>query len=251
MIEIFSYSVLIMLASLIGVVFAWQWIGRVIQHNLSLLVSLSAGVFIVIAYQLGGESVEYSGTLVNGLVWITIGGLATWLLFKLLPSFHHHHDEGLEAHPHSRLDARRIILSDALHNIGDGILLATSFAVSSSLGALTALSIFVHELVQEMSEFFVLKQAGYSIKRAVVLNMAVSSTILVGALSGYFLLESFRAIIGPLLGLTSGAFLVVVFHDLIPHSVRASKQKQLYSKHLIWFLAGIVLMFTINTLVGH
>ena len=246
MIEILLYSVLIMLASLVGVFSVWRRAGRAIERNLNLLVSFSAGVFIVIAYQLGIEVVEHSATLGSGLVWIVIGLLTVWLLFKFLPSSHHHHDEASETHPHSRLDARRIMASDALHNLGDGILLATSFAVSSSLGMLTALSIFVHELVQEISEFFVLRQAGYSTKSALILNFAISATVLLGALGGFFLLESFETLEVPLLGLASGAFLVVVFHDLIPHSVRSSKRENLYWRHLLWFLIGAVLMFAVS-----
>jgi len=235
-----------MLASLVGVFSVWRRAGRAIERNLNLLVSFSAGVFIVIAYQLGIEVVEHSATLGSGLVWIVIGLLAVWLLFKFLPSSHHHHDEASETHPHSRLDARRIMASDALHNLGDGILLATSFAVSSSLGMLTALSIFVHELVQEISEFFVLRQAGYSTKSALILNFAISATVLLGALGGFFLLESFETLEVPLLGLASGAFLVVVFHDLIPHSVRSSRHENLYWRHLLWFLIGAVLMFAVS-----
>ena len=246
MIEILLYSVLIMLASLVGVFSVWRRAGRAIERNLNLLVSFSAGVFIVIAYQLGIEVVEHSDTLGSGLVWIVIGLLAVWLLFKFLPSSHHHHDEASETHPHSRLNARRIMTSDALHNLGDGILLATSFAVSSSLGMLTALSIFVHELVQEISEFFVLRQAGYSTKSALILNFAISATVLLGALGGFFLLESFETLEVPLLGLASGAFLVVVFHDLIPHSVRSSRHENLYWRHLLWFLIGAVLMFAVS-----
>ena len=251
MIEILFYSVLIMLASLVGIFSIWYRVGLVIERNLSLLISFSAGVFIVIAYQLGVETVEHSGTLGLGLIWITSGALAFWLLFKFLPLSHHHHDEMHDAHRHSRIDARRIMTSDALHNMGDGLLLAASFAVSSSFGVLTVLSVFVHELVQEVSEFFVLRQAGYSTKQTLILNFAISASILLGVLGGFFLLESFEIFEVPLLGLASGAFLVVVFHDLIPHSVRASKQKNLYRKHLLWFLIGVVLMFLLNILAVH
>lgn len=251
MIEILFYSVLVMLASLVGVFSIWQRAGRVIERNLSLLVSLSAGVFIVIAYQLGFETVEHAGALGPGLIWVVVGAFGFWLLFKLVPLSHHHHDTAHEMHHHSRIDARRIMASDALHNMGDGLLLTASFAVSSSFGILTALSIFVHELVQEMSEFFVLRQAGYSTKKALVLNLAISTSILLGALGGFFLLESFEALEVPLLGITAGAFSVVVLQDLIPHSIRASHQKQLYVRHLIWFILGVLSMFMINTFVAH
>jgi len=65
-------------------------------------------------------------------------------------------------------------------------------------------------------------------------------------LGGFFLLESFETLEVPLLGLASGAFLVVVFHDLIPHSVRSSKRENLYWRHLLWFLIGAVLMFAVS-----
>jgi zinc and cadmium transporter len=249
MIELLSYSILIMLASLVGVFSVWHKVGRIIERHLSLLVSFSAGVFIIIAYYLGREATGHSATVGRGLFWIVIGALILWLLFKFLPSFHHHHDEGFDGHFHDRLDARRILASDAIHNLGDGILLATSFAVDSTLGALTALSIFIHELVQEMSEFFVLKQAGYSTKRALILNLAISTTILIGALGGFFLLENFKTLEASLLGFTSGAFFVVVFHDLIPHSVRISRQKNLYFSHFLWFFIGALLMLAINIFV--
>lgn len=251
MIEILAYSVLVMLASLVGVFAVWHNIGRVIERNLSLLVSFSAGVFIVIAFNLGKETVEHAGALILGFTWITIGALLFWLLFKFIPLSHHHHDQAHETHSHTRIDARKIMAGDALHNFGDGLLLAAAFAVSSSFGVITALSVFVHELVQEMSEFFVLRQAGYSTKKALILNLAISTTILLGALGGFFLLESFEILEVPLLGLTAGAFLVVVLQDLIPHSIRASKHKNLYLIHATWFFLGFVLMVAINTLVAH
>ena len=143
MIVIILYSLLIMLASLVGVFAIWQRIERVIERNLSLLVSFSAGVILIIAYELGIDVVERSVTPGLGLMWIVAGMIFIWLLFKLLPASHHHHDKNMETELHSGLDARKILVSDALHNVGDGILLASSFAISSSLGMLTALSIFI------------------------------------------------------------------------------------------------------------
>ncbi len=251
MVEILLFSFLIMLASFVGAFSVWHRVGQVIERNLGLLVSFSAGVFIVIAYQLGRETIEHSQTIGLGLIWVISGVLAFWLLFKFLPLSHHHHDDKSEVEHHSRLDVRRIMTSDALHNFGDGLVLAASFAVSSSFGAFAALSIFVHELVQEISEFFVLKGAGYSTKVALILNFIISSTVLLGAVAGFFLLESFEILKAPLLGLTSGGFLIVVLQDLIPHSVNASREKKHYLKHIMWFLLGILLMFTVNILLSH
>lgn len=251
MLEIILYSILVMLASLAGVISVWRHAGSIIERNLSYLVSFSAGVFLILSYQLAREAIEHSTTIGYGILWIGIGVIGIWLLFKFLPAFHHHHDQGEEDHVHTKIDARKILLSDGIHNIGDGILLAAAFAVSSSLGIITALSIIVHELVQEVSEFFVLKEAGYSTKKVLLTNFFVSSTILIGSLGSFFFLDNFEMLEAPLLGIAAGSFLIVVFHDLIPHSVRTSSHHKHYTKHFIWFVIGIALMMTLNIFVGH
>ena len=97
--------------------------------------------------------------------------------------------EGGDAHP--PLDARRLLLTDGIHNAADGIFLAASYAVSPALALVAGVSIFVHEALQEISEFFVLKDAGYSTKGALVVNFLTSSTIIIGAIGGDFLLDFF------------------------------------------------------------
>lgn len=252
MTDIVLYALLVMLASLVGVFTVWKQAGKVIEKNLSFLVSFSAGVFLVITYQLAHETLEHASTPISGFIWVIIGALGIWLFFKFLPHFHHHHDEHEEDDTtHSHIDARRILVSDAIHNLGDGILLATAFTVSGGLGVATAISIFIHELVQEVSEFFVLRQAGYSIKRALTVNFFISGTILIGALGGTFLLDTFEMFEVPLLGIAAGSFFIVVLHDLIPHSVRASVKKTHYLKHALWFLVGLLLMTLVNTYTVH
>lgn len=243
MLEIILYSFLIMSASLVGVISIWTSLGRFIENNLRYLVSFSAGVFLIISYQLSVEALEHSSSLVDGLMWIILGVVGIFILFRFLPSFHHHHDDHEEkGHHHSHLDARRILVSDALHNLGDGILLSASFAVSPILGVMTAVSVFVHELVQEVSEFFVLRQAGFSTSKALNINFLVSGTILFGSVGGFLLLDTLEIVEVPVLGLSAGAFLVVVLHDLIPHSVRNSNTKKHYALHFLAFILGIFLM---------
>jgi zinc and cadmium transporter len=251
MFEVLIFSLIVMLASLTGVFTVWKNAGKFIESNLRFLVSFSAGVFLVVAYQLGKEAVEHAETVTSGFLWILIGAIVIWLVFKIMPGFHHHHDENEEDHPHSKIDARRILASDAIHNIGDGVLLAAAFAINIGLGIVTAISIFVHELVQEVSEFFVLRQAGFSTKKSLALNFSISGTILIGSLGGFLLLESFEALEVPLLGVAAGSFLVVVLHDLIPHSVRTSKIQTNYTKHAFWFLLGIILMIGVNAFMPH
>jgi zinc and cadmium transporter len=249
MIEILLASLAVMTASLVGVVSIWKWAGATIERNLHFLISFSAGVFIIIIFGLSQEALEHAPDLSSGLFWIFFGALFIWVLSKLLPAIHTHPDE--HGHHHQSIDVRRVLMSDGVHNIGDGILLAASFAVSPILGITAAASIFVHELLQEISEFFILRDAGLSVGRALMINFAVSSTILIGAIGGFFLLDVFEMIEAPLLGIAAGAFLVVVLHDLIPHSVRDVRKPIHFMMHLGWFLLGAVLMFGVSTLAPH
>lgn len=242
-----------MLASLGGVIFAGWRLGTVISRNLDYLVSFSAGVFIVFAYGLATETIEHLGSLSQGLGWIFAGAVGIWLVTKLLPQLHSHghgHNHTGE-HEHMHLDPRRMIVSDAVHNVGDGVFLAATFAAAPALGFAAAASVFVHEFLQEIAEFFVLRDGGYSVRRALTVNFFTSSTVLVGGIGGFFLLDAFEMLEAPLLGIAAGGVLVVVLHDLIPHSVRESVSKMHYAKHVLCFVVGIGLMLGINALVPH
>jgi zinc and cadmium transporter len=259
MLEIILFSLLIMIASLAGVFSVWKKAGDLIEKNLHFLVSFSAGVFLVISYELIVESLHLSESNSSPIFWFLVGMVGIWFIFKLVPEFHDHEHGHSHDHPHdnednkknNKINPKRMILSDSIHNIGDGILIASAFSISSIFGAITVLGIFIHELVQEVSEFFVLKNAGYSIKKSLVTNFTVSSTILIGSVGGFLLLDSFSALEMPLLAISGGAFLIVVLQDLIPHSVRDSISTKHYIKHILLFVIGLSVMFFIGNQFSH
>ena len=129
--------------------------------------------------------------------------------------------------------------------------IVAAFAASPLLGIASTVSILVHEVLQEISEFFVLRGAGLPVRTALMYNFLVSSTILIGSIGGYFLLEQFAAIEVPLLGLAAGSYLIVVFHDLIPHSFNSARERGHYGKHVMFFLTGIALMAIFVTFLPH
>lgn len=241
-------SVLVMLASLAGVFVVWQRAGTFIEKNLHFLISFSAGVFSVIAIRLTLETIEHTGSVWGGLLWVVGGAFVLWGIFALMPALHHHHDGDHRVHT---INPRRLMTTDGLHNIGDGIVLAASFAVSVPVGIATTVSIFVHELLQEIAEFFVLRQAGYSTVRALIVNFLVSGTVLVGAVGGYFLLETFEGLHLALLGVGAGGIFVVVLNDLIPHSLQDSTSSKHYAVHLVWFVVGVSMMYGLTLLLPH
>ncbi|HEY4478578.1 MAG TPA: ZIP family metal transporter [Candidatus Paceibacterota bacterium] len=251
MVPILLASLIITIASLVGSISLWEKLGKLIERNLHYLISFSAGTFIIISYNLVNEAMEHSRYTLNIFAWIIIGTVLSLIIFRLIPDFHHHHDNEEEGEPHNKLDARRIILSDAMHNIGDGVLLSASFLANFSLGISITLGIFIHELAKGLSKFFVLRQAMYSIKESLVISYLTSSTILIGSIIGYFLLDKYSLIEAPILGLTAGILLIVVLHDLIPHSISSIKNNSHIAKHIAWAVLGIVIMIILGMVMGH
>jgi zinc and cadmium transporter len=237
-----------MTASLSGIIFAWKGFGSWTERNLRYLATCSIGVFGVIIWGLFGEAREHQGVL--AVTALVLAGLAFMaIVSKIIPQAHHHH-EGTGGHDHSPIDARRMMLGDAIHNMGDGLLLVPAFLVDAHVGIATAIAIFFHELVQEISEFFVLKQAGYSNKKALGMNFIVSSTIFIGV--GLALgLSSVDGIADALIPFAAGGFLYVVARDLVPHTIKSIKGHGKAGRHLASLLIGATAMIGVSLLAPH
>ena len=235
--EVLLAAGLVMLVSLSGVFFLQKNAQQFLERKLSFLVSFSAGVFLVSAGALGLEVFSSVSSSWVGVSLIIFGYILAWCLHALLPETHHHHDEKCT---HSHGAARKLIIGDGIHNIADGIVIVTAFAASATLGLAATLSIVVHETLQEISEFFVLRKAGYSITKALFINFAVSSTILLGILIGHLALVTHELEI-ILLAVSAGFFLHVVVHDLLPKPSHHENIKT-FAKHLLLVFLGLILM---------
>jgi len=244
-------SLAVMAASLVGVVTFWHQAGEYIESKITYLVSFASGVFIVFAYGLIEEVVIHNPAPMKGIIWILVGLIGVWLITKILPHGHEHpdHERGKGGSGHT-LDPRRMIIGDTFHNITDGILLAVAFIASTSLGIVAAISVFIHELVQEMAEFFILRGSGYSVSRALKVNLATSSSILIGAIGSYFLLDAFTSLEIPILGIATGAIIITLLQDLIPHSISDGRTNHCLHKHFLAVALGVIAMLAVTSLVS-
>ena len=238
MTEVIVAAFTVMLASLSGVMFTTSAAGRFLENKLSYLISFSAGVFLVTAGALALEVFELAPSLGAGAVLIVVGYILAEGVHRLMPEMHHHHDDEC-ARAHGAA-ARKIIIGDAIHNVADGVIIIAAFAVSGPLGVAATVSIVIHEVLQEISEFFVLRRAGYSIKKALMVNFAVSSTIFVGVWLGYYALASHELEV-VLLSVSAGFFIHVVLHDLLPKHHEHETTKS-FLQHIAVVAIGAVLM---------
>lgn len=247
LIEILIASFIVMLAALGGAISFWQAIGRTIERNLGYLISFAAGLFLFVSFELGREAIFHSPNIESGLFWIFVGVIGIWIIFKLIPHSHKHDN----VEEKNTIDIRKLLTGNGIHNVGDGILLAAAFSVDTYLGIITTISVFIHELVQETSIFFVLRKAGYTVKKSILINFIVSGTILIGSVGAFFLLSFFSALEAVLLGISAGAFLIVVLQDLIPHSFHELKCRKCFFPHVLAFASGLFLMLALSLLIPH
>jgi zinc and cadmium transporter len=148
------------------------------------------------------------------LGWL-LTGIITFFVLEKLVLWRHCHDDG-DCHVHTST-APLVIVGDAVHTFVDGIVIAASTLTSVSLGATTALALIAHEVPQEAGDFAVLLSAGYSRRRALLLNLASA----LGGLAGATLMLAFGAsapaVVPYVLAFAAGNFMYVAMADLIPN----------------------------------
>lgn len=84
----------------------------------------------------------------------------------------------------------------------------------------TGLTVIVHEIPQELGDFAILLDSGYSRARALTFNVLSSLATLLGALLAYGALEMIHGAIPYVLALSAASFLYIAVADLIPHLLR-------------------------------
>jgi zinc transporter ZupT len=243
---ILGAATLVMLLSLVGVLFAAGAARRFLEDRLPYLISFSAGVFLVTAGGLALEVLELARSWVWGAVLIAAGYVVAWAIHYLLPETHHHHDP--HCHEGHGKSARKLLIGDALHNVADGIILVPAFLVSPVLGGAVTLSIVIHETLQEVAEFFVLRRAGYTTKQALLLNFATASTVFIGVGLAYLALVTTDLEI-ILLAFSAGFFFHVVVHDLWPQQRHRQAVSGSHVIHGLLLAVGIALMLAIGLLI--
>jgi zinc and cadmium transporter len=76
--------------------------------------------------------------------------------------------------------------------------------------------VIAHEIPQELGDFAILLESGYTRSRALVYNLLSSATTLPGALIAYFALSALSAIIPYVLAVSAASFIYIAAADLIP-----------------------------------
>jgi zinc and cadmium transporter len=179
-----------------------------------------------------------------------LGGIMVFfILEKLLIWRHSHdHDEHSHTHDHGRSGAL-IVVGDTIHNFLDGILIAAAFLQSTQVGIIAAIAIVAHEIPQEVGDFLILLNSGYSKLKAFVLNMLSSCATLAGGVLGYYALQVIQGWTPVLLGVVGASMIYVAVADLIPGLHRRPELRATLSQTVLIAL-GIGSIALVRVLLG-
>ncbi len=244
-----------LLSVLIAASLTLALLGRLVKH----LVSLSVGVLLGTAllhvlpeaFESQVEPHRLFATLLAGLLFF-------FLLEKAELYRHGHHHEGDDPHHHHHhgFDAEQagrggwsVLVGDSIHNFCDGVIIAAAFLADTQLGVVTALAIIAHEIPQEVGDYIVLLNAGFSRGKALLYNALSGLAAVVGGVLGYFVVGPWEALFPYLLVAASSSFVYVAVADLLPQLQRRLPLRSTLAQ-IGWIGGGLMTVILIKSLQG-
>jgi zinc and cadmium transporter len=109
-----------------------------------------------------------------------------------------------------------ILVGDGVHNFVDGVLIAGAFLADPWLGVVTAAAVVAHEIPQELGDFVLLLQAGWSRRRALIANGLSSMMSVAGGIVGWWALDNMENLLPFALCIAAASFLYIAVADLFP-----------------------------------
>jgi zinc and cadmium transporter len=229
----------VLLAALLALTVLARWANR--------LVSFAVGVLLAAALlKLWPESANALGPEEAG-AWVLGGVLLFFVLEKLALWRHDHHGHRQASGPERQAPTGpMILLGDGMHNFIDGVLIAAAFLQDPAVGVAVAAAVVLHEVPQEIGDFMILLNAGYSKRRALAYNALSGAAAVLGGVLGFFALRGAESVVPHLLALAAASFLYIAVADLVPelHRARRLTEAGLQFGLILVGIASITLLHT-------
>ncbi|MBI4153917.1 ZIP family metal transporter [Candidatus Woesearchaeota archaeon] len=230
--------ILVSLISLIGILALSIQVGR-LRKALTYFVSFAAGGLL-------GDAILHLLPEISGETGFTLQvsfsiliGIAIFFLFEKVLHWHHYHA------PHSKETVHTFavmnLLGDSVHNFIDGLIIGGSYLVSIPAGIATTIAVVFHEIPQEIGDFAVLLEGGFTQRKALFFNFLTAVTAIIGAGAAFILNLYVENLIRFLIPFAAGGFIYIAGSDLIPELHKEAR----ISRSLIQFatfLLGILVM---------
>jgi zinc and cadmium transporter len=184
-----------------------DWPRQFLQYFLA----LGAGYMLAVAFvDVIPESVRIGGQ--SAFLFVLIGYFIVHLFeHTLAPHFHFGEETHLEEmrHHHARTT---ILFGLAIHTFFDGVAIAAGFLVSTWLGAVIFVAVFLHKLPEGFTVASVVLASGQGRRNAILAAAALGAATLLGV----FMTSLLQAQLKYALPLSAGVTVYVAATDLLP-----------------------------------
>lgn len=229
---------IVSLISLVGV-FTVAVNEKRLEAALIYMISFSAGALFGDAFiHMLPEVVSENGFTLNISLYL-ISGIAFSFVVEKIVCWRHCHHPTTDSHPHKL--AWMNIFGDMFHNFMDGLILAAGYLVSLPVGVATTIAVVLHEIPQEIGDFGVLLYSGFSKKRALLINFAVSLASVFGVIAALLASSKAESLSNFLIPFAAGGFIYIAGSDLIPELHKEIGLCRSFVQ-LITFGAGVLIM---------
>jgi len=245
---------------LLSVVIAAALTVHVLGRLVKSLVSLSAGLLLGTALLLVlPEAFESHAGPQALFVTLLLGLLFFFLLEKAELYRHGHHHEGDDPHHHHQhgFDAEQagrggwsVLVGDSIHNFCDGVIIAAAFLADTRLGVVTAMAVIAHEIPQEVGDYVVLLNAGFSRGKALLFNALSGLAAVVGGVLGYYVVGPWESLFPYLLVVAASSFIYVAVADLLPQLQRRLPVRETLAQ-IGWIAGGLAIALAMQAIHKH
>jgi len=234
-------AVAVSLISLVGVIFLLK--RKLIDRTMFFLISFAAGGMLGGAFfHLIPETLDQVNETEKVFVLVMAGMVIFFVLEKIL-RWHHCHEQNCEQGELKHLGYLNLI-GDGVHNLIDGLVIVSAFAVNPSLGLAVSFSIALHEIPQEIGDLGVIMYAGFKARTALLYNLLSAILALIGVMVGYFLINYLPHFNQILLPLAAGGFIYIAAVDLVPELHKELNLKKSLFLFLVFILALVIMFFS-------
>ena len=187
------------------------------ERALPAMVSFAAGALLGAAFLALLPHALEGGADPHRLHAAVFVGLLLFFVLEKMVLWRHAHGDGAADAVHRGPAGALILVGDGIHNLVDGVLIASAFMVDFHLGVVTSFAVAAHEIPQELGDFAILLHSGFSARRALVYNLISSLMTVIGGVAGYLALNAAQSAVPYVLALAAASFIYIAVADLIPH----------------------------------
>ena len=214
-----SGALSLLLAAALALTVLMRWVDRLVSYAVGALLGAALLHLVPEALararfgKLQPETFPYA--VDPGALFATmLAGVLGFFLLERAALWRHAHAQGTRTH--LKPSGTLILVGDGIHNFVDGVAIAAAFLVDMRLGIGTTIAVIAHEIPQELGDFIILIDAGYTRSRAIVFNLLSSLTSIAGGVAGYFVLAHALAALPFVLVISAASFIYIAIADLIP-----------------------------------